>query len=232
MPRRVLAWLDRWERAGAPIWNPPSLVRWNLTKAYLLELARAGIPVVPTALLEAPDALAGLMAERGWATAVVKPLVSASGHDTLLVSRTGIADAMEALAAGRIRQPAIAQQFVEEIRERGEWSLIAIDGVVTHAALKRPAADDFRVQARFGGTSGAADPPESARAAARRVLSVLPVPALYARIDGVDTPRGFVLMEVEVNEPGLFFPLAPAAAERFAEAILERVGAGRGPARR
>ena len=35
-----------------------------------------------------------------------------------------------------------------------------------------------------------------------------------------------------LNEPGLFFPLAPAAAERFAEAILERVGAGRGPARR
>jgi hypothetical protein len=30
-------------------------------------------------------------------------------------------------------------------------------------------------------------------------------------------------MEVEVNEPGLFFPHAPAAAQRFAEALLRRV---------
>jgi hypothetical protein len=30
-------------------------------------------------------------------------------------------------------------------------------------------------------------------------------------------------MEVEVNEPGLFFPHAPAAAARFADALLRRV---------
>ena len=30
-------------------------------------------------------------------------------------------------------------------------------------------------------------------------------------------------MEVEVNEPGLFFPYAPAAAERCAEALRQRL---------
>jgi hypothetical protein len=30
-------------------------------------------------------------------------------------------------------------------------------------------------------------------------------------------------MEVEVNEPGLFFTSAPAAAERFAEAVRRRL---------
>ena len=46
---------------------------------------------------------------------------------------------------------------------------------------------------------------------------------LYARIDGVETDDGFRVMEVEVNEPGLFFPTAPAAALRFAEALLRRL---------
>jgi hypothetical protein len=45
----------------------------------------------------------------------------------------------------------------------------------------------------------------------------------YARIDGVDTRKGFRVMEVEVNEPGLFFDLAPAAAETFADAVCRRL---------
>ena len=240
-PDDFRAWLDRWERAGARIWNPPALVRWNLTKAYLLELARAGVPTVPTVLLE-DETRAGLetmMAARGWSRVVMKPVISASAHDTRLVSGDTLDETVDALASGRLRWPAIAQAFVPEIRTAGEWSLIAIDGEVTHAALKRPARGDFRVQGSYGGTSAAAAPPPSAVAAARRVLAALPAPALYARIDGVETARGFVLMEVEVNEPGLFFPLAPAAAERFADAILARRSAAEpsrpepsGPSRR
>ena len=39
----------------------------------------------------------------------------------------------------------------------------------------------------------------------------------------METTRGFVVMEVEAHEPGLFFTLAPEAAETFAEAIIRRV---------
>jgi hypothetical protein len=42
----------------------------------------------------------------------------------------------------------------------------------------------------------------------------------------VETDAGFLIMEVEVNEPGLFFTHAPAAARSFAEAIRRRLGAG------
>jgi hypothetical protein len=61
-------------------------------------------------------------------------------------------------------------------------------------------------------------------AAARRVLAALPQPPLYARVDGIETPRGFLVMEIELNEPGLFFTHAPAAADVFAAAVLRRVG--------
>jgi glutathione synthase/RimK-type ligase-like ATP-grasp enzyme len=224
-PVAFLDWLDRLERTGARIWNPPALVRWNLSKAYLLELAAAGVPTVPTVILE-DETRAGLeavMAARGWRRIVLKPVVSASAHDARLVSAATMDDAVAALASGGTRRPALVQPFVEEIQTRGEWSLVFIDGGLTHAVLKRPAAGEFRVQPRLGGTVEALAPPDGARAVARAALAALPGAPLSARIDGVETAPGFLIMEIEVNEPGLFFPYAPAAADRFAEALLRRL---------
>jgi len=224
-PDAFVGWLDRLERAGARVFNPPALVRWNLTKAYLLELGRAGVPTVATVILE-DESRAGLeavMAARGWSRVVMKPVISASAHDTRLVSAATLDEAAAALASGAMRRPVLIQPFVEEIQTRGEWSLIFIETEMTHAVLKRPAAGEFRVQPRLGGTVETPEPADAVRRVARAALAALPAPPLYARIDGVETAAGFRIMEVEVNEPGLFFPHAPAAAQRFAEALLRRV---------
>jgi len=224
-PDAFLGWLDRLERAGALIFNPPALVRWNLTKAYLLELARAGVPTVATIILEEATraGLEAVMAGRGWSRVVMKPAISASAHDTRLVSGATMNDAVAALESGAIRRPVLVQPFVEEIQTRGEWSLVFIDGRLTHAVLKRPAAGEFRVQPRLGGTVETPPVPDGVRAVAVAALAALPLPPLYARIDGVETAAGFQVMEVEVNEPGLFFPHAPPAAVRFAEVLLRQV---------
>jgi glutathione synthase/RimK-type ligase-like ATP-grasp enzyme len=72
-PDEFQAWLDRWESAGVHIWNPPTLVRWNMSKRYLLDLAAAGVAVVPTVILEdRPERLPALLRERGWSSAVVR----------------------------------------------------------------------------------------------------------------------------------------------------------------
>jgi glutathione synthase/RimK-type ligase-like ATP-grasp enzyme len=224
-PEGFLGWLGHLEGAGARVFNPPALVRWNLSKRYLLELARAGVPTVATVVLEEETGagLRALMAARGWSRAVVKPEISASAHETRLVTDATLTEAGAALETGAIRRPVLVQPFVEEIRTRGEWSLVFIDALLTHAVLKRPAADDFRVQPRLGGTVEAAAPPEAVQAAGCAALAALPVAPLYARIDGVETAEGFRVMEVEVNEPGLFFTHAPEAARRFAEALLRRL---------
>jgi hypothetical protein len=52
-----------------------------------------------------------------------------------------------------------------------------------------------------------------------------PLAPLYARVDGVLREGRFLLMEVEVNEPGLGLDLAPGSAERFADALLARLPA-------
>jgi hypothetical protein len=49
--------------------------RWNISKAYLLDLEGAGVPVVPTLILDDEAArLPAIMAERRWDLGVVKPL--------------------------------------------------------------------------------------------------------------------------------------------------------------
>jgi len=208
------------------VWNPPALVRWNLSKSYLLELAEAGVPTVPSVVLDGDAAarLREVLAERRWTNAVVKPLVSASAHDTTLV-RDGDADrVVEALATGAIRRPVLVQPFVEEIRTRGEWSVVFVDGAVTHTVLKRPGPGEFRVQTYHGGSAEARPAPPAVLAAARLALSALPLPPLYARVDGIETREGFLVMELEVNEPGLFFDLAPGAAAALADAVCRCLG--------
>jgi glutathione synthase/RimK-type ligase-like ATP-grasp enzyme len=230
-PDAYLAWLARWEAEGVRFWNPPDLVRWNLSKRYLHALSAAGVPVVPTVTLEDGEEsrLPAVLAERGWPMAVVKPLVSASGHDTTLVSLEEAPAVARAIANGRLRRPVMVQPFVPEIRIAGEWSLVFIDGAFSHAVLKHPAAGDFRVQPSFGGRADAATPDAATLAAGRAALAALPKAPLYARVDGVATGAGFVVMEVELHEPGLFFTQAPRAAITFADAILRHARASEGP---
>jgi len=224
-PEAFLAWLAGWESRGVRFWNPPDLVRWNLSKRYLLDLEQRGVSVVPTVLLEEPAShtLAAVLAQRGWDRAVVKPLFGASGYDATLVTTETAQGVAAALDRGRIRRPAIVQPFVTEIQTRGEWSMVFIEGLPTHAMLKLPAWGDFRVQSSYGGSSRRAEPPPVVFAAARRAIDQVPAKPLYARVDGVETSAGFLVMEVELHEPGLFFGAAPEAARIFAEAIIRHL---------
>ena len=154
---------------------------------------------------------------------MLKPAIAASAHGTRLVTTATLDETMRALAAGVLVPPLLVQPFVEEVRSRGEWALIFIDGEPTHAVLKRPGPGEFRVQGHLGGSAEAAAAPAGVVAAGRRALAALPAPPLYARIDAVDAAAGPLVMEAEVNEPGLFFTHAPAAAARFAEALLRRL---------
>jgi len=224
-PEVFLAWLARWEAEGVPFWNPPDLIRWNLSKGYLLDLEQRGVVVVPTVMVEEPASLhlPAVIAGHGWREAVVKPAIAASGHQATLVTPESVHAVAAAIDEGRIRRPTMVQPFVEDIRTRGEWSMIFIDGELTHAMLKHPAPEDFRVQSSHGGTSARGNPPQNVVEAGRRTLDALPIAPFYARVDGVDTAEGFLVMELEVHEPGLYFGAVPEAALAFADAIMRRL---------
>src|SRR5262249_45788198 len=100
------------------------------------------------------------------------------------------------------------------------------DGAFSHGLRRVPAPGEFRINSRYGGRMEAARLPDGVVEQMIRVLALLPAPALYARVDGVANDTGFMLMEVEVNEPGLGMDLVPGAADRFADALLARLGRG------
>jgi hypothetical protein len=105
----------------------------------------------------------------------------------------------------------------------GEWSIVFFDGRYSHAVVKRPRAGEFRVQEEYGGRAVVAHPPRAMLESAVLCLETLRETPAYARVDGVDTPDGFRLLELELLEPALYLATDPAAAARFADAIERRL---------
>jgi glutathione synthase/RimK-type ligase-like ATP-grasp enzyme len=217
------AWIDRVDALGVPLWNPPAVLRWNASKTYLSDLAAGGVDVVPTRWVAAgagPD-LAEVLADAGWPDAVVKPAVSASAYETWRIVGGRVTAEDEARFRRIVASPAgaMVQRFVPELATNGEWSLMFIAGDYSHAVLKRPRAGDFRVQHEHGGSADPLAPPAHVLAAAREITARIPGRWLYARVDGVEIGRRFVLVELELLEPSMFLAAAPSAADHFAAAI-------------
>ena len=221
---RFLEWVDRIAADGRVVVNRPELVKWNLHKGYLFDVARAGGRIPATRLIPRGTgrALRDHLCDAGWPEAVVKPAVSASGQSTRLVrgapsaaDETAFADAV---AAGDV----LAQAYVPEVRHRGEWSLVFFEGRYSHAALKLAAPGEFRVHIEWGGRVETAPPPPALVEQAQALMDALDLRSTYARVDGTEVEGGLMVMELEVIEPELFFDRHPAAAARLADAV-ERV---------
>jgi len=205
-----------------PVVNPPSVVRWNCHKGYLVELARAGVPVVPTALLS--RGAEPMMPEMiGADRIIVKPAVSGAAIGVGLFDRDS-PDAAMHLARLLMDQDVLVQPFLESVHS-GERSLIFFGGTYSHAIEKMPADGDFRVQVNHGGSNTRHTATTVEIAAAQRALDAVPGndALAYARVDlvgGVDEP---LVMELELIEPELFLPMAPGSADRLAGVLLARL---------
>jgi glutathione synthase/RimK-type ligase-like ATP-grasp enzyme len=194
-----------------------------MDKIYLRELEARGIAIPNTLWLERLDgaSLERAMAAHGWDRAVLKPRIAATAHGTFLVSH-GTELSTDDLAPARATG-ALLQEFVPEIETSGEISMVFCDGEFSHAVSKLPTPGDFRVQQDFGGSVVPVDPPARLLAFAEQVMTTVAAGTLYARVDCVETPRGPLLMEIELIEPELYFTVVDAAADRMAAAIIRRI---------
>ena len=224
-PSEFGAWIDLLERRGCAVWNPCPLLRWNANKRYLADLEASGVAIVPTAWIPSatPAALSDVMDAHGWDDVVVKPAISATAYGTRRVVRADAASPADAPETGDSRGEVLVQRFIPEIETAGEWSLMFLGGSFSHAVRKRPVPGDFRVQSEYGGSAVAERAPASVIAAAERVLTAVKGAWLYARVDGVETPAGFLLMELEMLEPLLFLGSDPSAPARFADGLIARL---------
>ena len=203
-----------WARSLRRVLNPVPVLEWNTDKQrYLIDLAAAGVPVVPTEFV-APGEPFGLPDE----PFVVKPAISAGGRSS---ARFEAGDTAAARLVARIHgegRVAMVQPYLGDVTET---DLVYIDGTYSHALSRRvplPAAsgqDVFYLAEELG----PAEPSVRDRAVAEQALACAPEELLYGRVDLVD---GAVL-ELEIAEPSLYLGFGQGAAAAFAAAIATRL---------
>jgi glutathione synthase/RimK-type ligase-like ATP-grasp enzyme len=227
-----LAWVERAGRATRLL-NPPAVVRWNVDKHYLGELAQRGVAVVPSHYI-APgeDAGAGLvafLAAHAAAEFVVKPTVGAGSRDAQRHDRDARDDALAHVRRLQARgATALLQPYLSRIDEQGETALLYFDGIFSHAIRKGPLLQrgEQATRALFAPEHITPRTPDAAELAlAEAVLAAIPFGALlYARVDLIRAADGSpCLLELELTEPSVFLAHSAGAAEAFAAAILRRL---------
>jgi glutathione synthase/RimK-type ligase-like ATP-grasp enzyme len=246
--RTVWDYVDRrdaflaWARSVPRLANPAGLLAWNTDKRYLEDLERAGLPVVRTTWISpadhpGPDWLRAALAG---GLHVVKPSVSAGSMDTARYGPDEVEPALEHVV--RLQQEgrtAMVQPYLSAVDEAGETGLVFLDGRFSHAIRKEPMLAPGVAARPREELVASRQPSAEELDLAHRVVALLPeavgpaaapgdFPLLYARVDLLPDPdRGPVVIEVELTEPALFLSLDPPTADRLADAIAWRVGAGR-----
>lgn len=205
-------WLSEREKDNSRLINSSSLVRWNLDKGYLLELQEFGVPMARTELRVSGSRSAGQWDEG--ITLVTKPRMGAGGLGVEITP---------AAAWSPPRRDLIVQEYLPQVAEQGELSVLVVAGTPLGAVRRISASDDFRVGETWGGDFFPEPLSEKASQAALRVLEELPEVPLYARVDLWDFEEPCLLAEVELVEPDLFLRLIPGAADRLAEALKGRL---------
>lgn len=233
-----LMWADSVPRFA----NPAASIPWNSDKHYLVELERAGIPVVPTTWMEPNQHLNGQRLHTRFPASgefVIKPAVSGGAKDTGrytandAISRgLAITHALRVLSAGKA---IMLQRYLSSVDELGESALIYFAGEFSHsvhkgAMLTGPdtGSDGLYQPERMSpreATDQEKEISEQVLAAAADCLGCAPTDFTYARVDLVSDDAGTpMLMELELIEPSLFTNLAAGSTEVFADAIVARLG--------
>ena len=230
-----------WTSQVANLLNPPAVVGWNTDKRYLVDLADAGVPTVPSRFFAPGETVRIPTGE-----VVVKPAVGAgsAGAQRFTDARAAREHAQTLQDSGNT---ALVQPYDPRV-ENGETALVFLGGEQSHAFTKgpmlpaagqRPVFDPSGTYAEESLT--AADPDfelwdvgHAALDAAAAHLGINVTDLLYARVDVIGGPDNPTLLELELVEPSLGWrqldrPTRDRQQRRFAtgvESALDRLGLG------
>lgn len=226
--------LNNIEQSSAHLENSLAIVRWNIDKIYLQDLAKLDVNLVPTlwrARLHTEDSITAddlhqyfshFQAEQ----IVLKPRISANADNTFWLSKENAQQHLLEMNSAFETRDFMIQPFMSHILSEGEYSLFYFNGQYSHAILKTPKANDFRVQEEHGGRLTTIEPEaslvEHANLCMKAISQLHQIP-LYARVDFVRHQDGFALMEAELIEPSLYFNMDDESPARFAKAFDNRM---------
>ena len=235
------AFLD-WARSVPRILNHPDVLNWNTDKHYMVELAKRGLPLIPTTWLEPGLHLSKQQVHSRLPAAgdfVVKPAVSSGMRDIGRYTandtqqrQAAIMQAMDLLQSGR---SVMVQRYIQEIDIHGETSLVFFNGLVSHAVSKRAMLHPSSVTeaAMHEAVLTGKEATEEEWRWGEEIRQVLhsyvrdrmgrDEQFLFSRIDLVPDGHGsFLVMEVGMADADLYLQSTDSAIQNFADAIAMR----------
>ncbi len=219
-PNEFIKVLSKIDLSSARLANSLDLVRWNIEKTYLKNLREQSIAIVPT-LWEAnfnSKNLSTYFAAFDTGEIIIKPVIGANADRAFRVKKES-SSAHAELIKYFGNSSFLVQPFVKSIIDEGEYSLFYFGGCYSHSILKTPKKGDFRSQEEHGSKLQLVKAGGELLKSGEKALLALPEQPLYARIDFVRGKNSFLLMEVELIEPSLYFNMDPDSPHRFVEAF-------------
>lgn len=216
-------WLNHIKSKNIPCLNHPDLIRWNADKHYLLDIEAAGLPIVPSIIIEKNDTLNVDFAfdKFNCEEIIIKPTISGGAMNTIRVNRKSIAEHLDEVNEWLKEQAYLIQPLKQEIITEGEWSFLYFNGKFSHHLLKVAKEGEFRIQHFFGGKIVSPELNESMIKESQKYIDAFAKDSLYARVDGVWSNGKLELMELELIEPYLFFFTDPNSLNNYYEAFIE-----------
>lgn len=213
--------LQNIDNSNATLLNPLDVMKWNISKTYLKELEQQGIDIIPTVWCDNFDLtkVTSVFEQFGCSEIIIKPCISAGSFHTYRLTPQALAEQAGQLAKVFDNIDFMVQPFIENILSAGEFSLFYFNGDLSHTIVKQPQQGDFRVQEEFGGDIRLVEAPDALRQVAETLLTKIQDTLLYVRIDMVQHEGKYLLMELELIEPSLYFNLDEGSAKRFALAL-------------
>lgn len=219
-PSDFIEWMQR-VTVQTLLLNPANAMIPNVHKRYLHDLEMSGVKIVPTTVLEKGMVIESL---DGFADepVVIKPAISAGSWLTRKFTADQFEDAKAFANENLESQDMLVQPYLESVERRDEIAWSWIDGQVTHGVRKAPRFDEG-----YEDVSEAVYPTDQDRALISHIVAQAPANLLYARIDLMESNGEWLLSELELIEPSLFFKQNPAALNVFISALQRRVLVGR-----
>ena len=204
---RVEEFLTRMKQISdqCALYNPYRMIKENSSKHYLKDLARQGIPIVPTVFIQEERELEKKLDGLSGEYIIVKPTISASGRDTHRCRRDDFKE-IQAVASTILKsKDVMIQPYMESIETRGERSTVVVGKTPVFTMKKTPDKGNFLVHRHWGGTYEKIDLQSEDKKFLQKVLNGLKEQPLYMRIDFVyDEKDRPLLLELELIEPNLY----------------------------
>jgi glutathione synthase/RimK-type ligase-like ATP-grasp enzyme len=203
--------------------NDPSLLRWNMHKHYIADLAGCDVATVPTIFCRAGETIdiADVMQRNEWTEAVAKPVIGLATYGVKRFSHRpdSLNEAQQHVNQLLKKCDVMLQPFMPSVQTHGERALVFIDGEFSHA-VRKSAFQVLAVAGRAG--ESPVEATQAERELGYKALSHLESKPLYARVDVVHDKEELPnILELELIEPSLFLAMSDSATERFAEALLK-----------